>query len=488
MLNDPLAELAGIPGLAGDYARERLENPPLAFEMPEQTEERNIQTAIAQQRAATTASRMKAGDYAQRGIPTYSNDFGEVEAVRDEYGNALTNYNKRSNLGVDSMGNQVQLRWGETGAPKIEDAFAGIPVQVNKTSGEKYQERAGLPRKVVGIDEGIAKVKTARESQNLAAQQDKAVKQAAILAGRKLTLDERKLKLDETEYNVRAKQVAEKYGLKGDEDFDTIEKKVGESFNNEKTGYGSKAANTTNGWFSGDYTPEALALRAKIDQEKAAALNEIRQLRQVGKSMTDRQTQIQTQKQARDAEELAKINAQLGEAQQQGIKIPGQPETPNVIQTEQPAPIGATDVVKPATQQPVEPVERLDPATIPSKEEASKASSSLDKVASAPLDFFDKIKDVKNNWEQLIPFVGGGKELYDIGKIALAANRLREIDKEGGEPGQEDLQMVKAYVDHANKDTTTGYKIASVLSAFTCVCRRACANRGNVYGSGKSSR
>lgn len=76
-----------------------------------------------------------------------------------------------------------------------------------------------------------------------------------------------------------------------------------------------------------------------------------------------------------------------------------------------------------------------------------------------PAGFFEKVKEIKEKPTQLLPFVGSAVDIYEMGKLKFAADRLAK-----DEATEQDLIMLKDYADKANRDTTIGYKILDTLS------------------------
>lgn len=81
------------------------------------------------------------------------------------------------------------------------------------------------------------------------------------------------------------------------------------------------------------------------------------------------------------------------------------------------------------------------------------------------LDYFDKVEDVRENPEQLIPFVAGGAEAVRFARLFAAVNRLEENTGETKQE-QDDLKLLREFVDRSNRDTTFGYKVAAIVSAM----------------------
>jgi len=264
--SDPFSELAGIPGLAGDAERDFRADPPLAFERPEDTAVRQVRTANHVAREVKAAERIKAEDWAQRSIPTYMDPMGGVQPVAGADGAPITNYNKSANVGYDGTGNPVSLRYGASGPPQVEDAFANLPITTDPKTGDQYQKSSALPWRWKGKDPVVA--------DNLAQKEkEKAVVETATALGRKVSLDERQAIHAEKDFKNQWKGITSQYGLTGDEPPEEARRIIAESFNNDTDGYASKAATDKSGWFGEDYNPEALKYRAGLDARKQAAID-----------------------------------------------------------------------------------------------------------------------------------------------------------------------------------------------------------------------
>lgn len=75
------------------------------------------------------------------------------------------------------------------------------------------------------------------------------------------------------------------------------------------------------------------------------------------------------------------------------------------------------------------------------------------------LNFFDKVDDLKDKPQQLVPFVASADDAVKFGGLLSAANRLKE-DK----ATEEDVKLLQAYVDKNSQDTSFGYKVLDTLS------------------------
>lgn len=214
------------------------------------------------------ANRVKAADLASRGIPSFTDAYGDVSPVTDETGAALTHLDKSHGIAYDSAGQPKSVSYDdEFGPPTVKDPFAGIPATTDPKTGNQYQEVKGLPWKWVGVDQAVA-------GQRLQEQKDKALKAESALVGQKLTLDHADLVTAGQEVKGLKKQLTDPLGgvpeLSSPKyqgaDLETVKKGIDEHFN---TLYAAPEANATAGWFGDQLTPEAAALRAKLDQRKA---------------------------------------------------------------------------------------------------------------------------------------------------------------------------------------------------------------------------
>lgn len=318
--SSPFDDLASIPGLGGDAAREQLAASPLPLEMPDDTDRRLTTEALVQQRVQNNLlaqqgqqNRMKAGDFARRSVAFKTTPDGTVTPIADASGAPITDYNKAANVGFDGAGNPVQIRYGVDGPPKVEDAFAGLLPETDRKTGDQYLKRRGLPWQWTGQDPDVV-------AKNLEAEKEKAVGQASQAMGRKLSIEERQLHRDEVEYKARAKAFQKAHGLTGEEDHDTARQQIEANFDAE---YATPDANRTTGWFSDQYDPAAEKMRADIGDRKAKALQEFDALIPAGETIAQRRQQVAAQQAQRDQIETARANAAL----QRAGKVLGLPAT-----------------------------------------------------------------------------------------------------------------------------------------------------------------
>jgi len=96
--------------------------------------------------------------------------------------------------------------------------------------------------------------------------------------------------------------------------------------------------------------------------------------------------------------------------------------------------------------------------------------------------FFDKLKEMTDEPSDildLIPFVAGGKEVVEIGKVAASAYRLDD-----GTATEEDVTRLQEFLQEANKDTTFGYKVLDVVSQMPAFMGEFIATLG-FYAAGR---
>lgn len=219
-------------------------------------------------RVQSAQNRIRAADLADRGIPTFRNASGDVSAITDETGTALSAFDSRHNIAYDSKGQPKQISYAETGPPIVSDPFAKLPSRVNTDTGAIEKSGPGVYRY-----EGQDPTVTAKLAQK---ERDKTLQQQSALLGRKLTLDEHDLITGNKELDESKKSLISQVPTLSDPkyegaDLETVKKGIDEHFNAQ---YAAPEANNTRGWFGKELSPEATALRAKIDADKAKAIAE----------------------------------------------------------------------------------------------------------------------------------------------------------------------------------------------------------------------
>lgn len=300
--DDPFGSQAGATNYAGQLTSEQ-QSPPQVLETPDQTEARVAQQQRQTQQVWQSVQAVKAKDLQTAAIPSYTDVSGTTQPVTDSTGAAVTDYDKKNNVGWDGAGNPVQVKQNVNAPPSVEDAFSDTSVTTDPKTGNQYKIRAGLPWQYQGQDPDLA-------AQALQNDQDKAVSNAASALRRKLTLDERQFHFDSTAAAHQTKALASQFGLDGSEDLAGAQKKISDSFNNTVDGYGSPQANETQGYFgSGPLTPEAQAYRAGIDQKKAAALQQASDLNDTQQDLATRKATLDQQQTQRNALAQMQVDA-----------------------------------------------------------------------------------------------------------------------------------------------------------------------------------
>lgn len=279
-------------------------------------------------RAQATATRLKARDLADRGIPTFREANG-VAPVTDEAGAPLTNYDKAHRIAYDSAGNARSVDYGPTGPPALNDPFANSQVETDEKTGDQYQKRAGLPWKWVGADEGI-------KAERMQTEKDKAVKQEAALLGQKISIQHANLVAGDKEHEIMKKELANEVPTLQDPnlagaDREAILGAIDNHFNSE---YARPEANATNGWFSKDLSPAAQKLRGDIDARKEGAMQKANRLFDIKDEQNQLGSQIDENRRARENEIdtlIAHGRGQTGplDSQMGGRTAPGGIHTPD---------------------------------------------------------------------------------------------------------------------------------------------------------------
>lgn len=294
-----LDDLIDQPGPVGDELRQQRTDPPLPTELPGDTTKRKV-----------VENKIKAEDLASRDIPSFRNAGGDVSAVTDDTGQALTHYDANSGIAYDSKGNPKAISYdGEKGPPSVKDPFAGLPERTDIKTGNKYLVRPGLPWKYVGQDQAVA-----ASVQQTA--EDKAIKAERDLLGRQLTLDEAEHKKLKVEHKRLGEDLSSqvptlldpKYA---DADLPTVKKAIDEHFDSQ---YAAPEANAT-GWFNRELTPDAQNLRTGIDSAKAKAYDSAQKffdLKARGSEITGRIDQSRAQATLNNQQLLAHARGEPG--------------------------------------------------------------------------------------------------------------------------------------------------------------------------------
>jgi hypothetical protein len=275
-------------------------------------------------------NRMRAEDLGARGIPAYRNASGDVSAVTDATGAALSGLDARHGIAYDSQGQAKQISYGESGPPILEDPFAKLPARTDPKTGAVEKYGPGGIYQYLGQDENVtAQIKQADD--------DKATQKQTALLGRKLTLDEHDLNQGTKEKKrLHGELTGQVPGLLDPKfdgaDLPTITKAIDEHFNAE---YAAPEANQSAGWFSKELSPEAQARRADIDARKAKAYDTAQGIFALNDRMTELQGNVETGR----ASERAGVETLL--AHSQGQLGPLDQEQPAAEEAKEPAALSA---------------------------------------------------------------------------------------------------------------------------------------------------
>lgn len=249
----PLDALLGMPGPAGDVQRDFVASAPQPNETPSMTAGRNYQES--QQRARV--QRYRAEDLAKRHVPTSTDTAGNVDAVRDETGAALTQFDSRHGIAYDSTGAPRKLVYGETGGPKMVDPFAGVGITTDEKTGFRYRITPGLPWQNVDQDPDIA-------ARNARKEQAKAVAHEASLNDAVKRADSGVLSNALKEHNQTEKALKDSYYTEPTDDLPAVKAKIKSAFDAETK------ANRPAIFWGGPPDEEIAAKQVEIDARHAA--------------------------------------------------------------------------------------------------------------------------------------------------------------------------------------------------------------------------
>lgn len=296
----PLDELVDLPG--GEAELDPYLNPPLAGELPAQTDKRFVREERRAVRDESRSNTIKAKDLGQRGIPSFINASGDVSEVRDETGAPLTGHDKRHNIAYDSRGEPKLITFGPEGPPILKDPFADLPERTDPKTGQRYKIRAGLPWQWTGEDPEIAQSRAQTDK-------DKLLAKESSLIGRKISLEHADLVSATKDRESIHKGLLSEVPLLQDPkyagaDAATIHTAIDEHYN---TQYGAPEANKRAGWFSKELSPEAAQLRTDLDRKKADAHAGVDQLF----ALNDHITQLGDNVEAGRKRELLATETQL---------------------------------------------------------------------------------------------------------------------------------------------------------------------------------
>jgi hypothetical protein len=488
-MKSPLDDLVASGAETADAVNRQITNPPLPGELPSQQVQREAQEGIVEDRR----NRIKASQLAARGLAPYQNpETGAVAPVTDQTGVPITQFDSNNNIGYDAAGAPVEVSFDPYGNPKTKDPFADLPALTDDKTGDIYKVRKGLPWQWQGRDERIAEARRLEDEQKQLAQTSSAL-------GRKLSLDEHAEKTALAQHDKLAEDLAAKIPvIAGEGSREDKERLLNEHFDSEL-----KGATKTDGFlgFGGNPTEDSIRQQQDIEARRKEALGTLNQIYTIQDEIRARRDAIaESQGQAVSiAEQRLKGSLQaagmdlpedtlrqqaksqvgpttldLGEGE--GSVIPIQ-KTPGQVAAQQrldslrqqgvDVPGSVRDLPKnPTTGEPVVPSN-----IIPGRDEAGNplpdgeyagAARAMEKIEQVPLDFWDKWKDVsQDNPEQLLPYVGSAKEIIELGSVGVAAYKLRS-----GEADQEDLALLKEFVERNSRDTTFMYKVGAVVAAL----------------------
>lgn len=259
-------------------------------------------------------NRMRAEDLQSRGIPTFTDENGDVSAVHDETGSPLSGLDKATGIAYDSKGQPKKINFTtETGPPELSDPFEGLPTTTDKKTGDQYQVAKGLPWRYVGQDRNIVE-------QNQRAEQNKAIRQAASDIGGKLTQSQAEFVQLGKQYGQGLKQMRELVPTLTDPQYegadpDTIMQAIDSHFDEALK---TPEANKKNGWFSSDLSPDAQAERDRIEtarqtaKQKATELFSTAQRQSVLHDQILNDRTVEDQLKTRMADESKRRLAELG--------------------------------------------------------------------------------------------------------------------------------------------------------------------------------
>lgn len=461
-IRTPQDELLQSQTPVGDVTRDA--NVALPGEFPEQTNARVLKEAAA----TRTARVFKAREFAARNIPSFVDQTGEVQAVRDETGAALTGHVPSKNIAFDSSGNPRKLNYGETGAPTLDDPFANLPTKTDKKTGVMTKSIPGVGTQTVGTDAGVA-------ARAALAAENKGISQASTALNQRVSLDARELKAGAKDFETRKSELASLVpGFLGSGDLtpDAANAAIESHFEKLKT---KGAAGKKTGWFGfGDPTEEAKVAQSDIEMQKQAALAKSRELFELQTSLAQRKSALESARAQAAAMAREKSERQLAALREQGFDVPDSVDALPVN------PETGDRVMPPAVQRPKDAQGNVIGTT-----PQANAADMLAKIEATPANKLPPI-DAAEQWAKtegisMVPFLGTAAEISDLGAVGLAAMRLKN-----DEATQEDLALLKDYVDRESRDKTFGAKVVSVLSALPAFAGELAMTAG-IYSIGSKA-
>lgn len=279
-----LQDLVDSTGSAGQYARDVLANAPKVGETPRDTSARQMHESIA-------AGRQNLRDNAAmeaRGIPTQAGADGTFSAITDDTGAPLRDFDKKSGNAWTSLGTAVNVKRDKfNGSPAVvTPAYDAAPAETDPKTGNIYKKPKGLPWQYQGQDAGIV-------ADNSQRAKDKDIAAMARATGAKVSIDAAERVSATHDFKGAQKAfgaVAKRNGLNQEEgfgasiasaiddgDLPTARAAIDGHFD---TLYAAREANAKAGFLGmgKNFTPEAIAIRAALDADKAEAHTHARRM------------------------------------------------------------------------------------------------------------------------------------------------------------------------------------------------------------------
>jgi len=96
--------------------------------------------------------------------------------------------------------------------------------------------------------------------------------------------------------------------------------------------------------------------------------------------------------------------------------------------------------------------------------------------------WLNRVKELRKNPTQLVPFVASGVEIITLGKLMKTAQDLEA----GREIGKDDLLALRDYVSRSQMDTTWGYEVADIISQLVPFAGEF-VTTGGIFSAGKTA-
>ena len=288
------------------------------------------QQAVAQQQSQRKQQNLiRAEDLASRGVPSFKSANGDVSEVKDQNGAPLSNYDRKSGIAWDASGQPkaVNTSVGFGQSPTLDDPFKGVPNVTDSKTGDQYQIRQGLPWKWTGVDQPTADAAKQKAVDKLNQQTAEALGGpiSQIHAGYNAARVAAKQSQQAlTEAGVMPYDATGKPVDFAQMDAGTLQSHIDQQFNQR---YAAPEANE-HGWFGGDLSPTAQALRDQIDADKAKAMDaaqkHVQNMGQV-QQYQDALQRMEAQRQALQGDRLERINQERVAAGLPPVETPGIP-------------------------------------------------------------------------------------------------------------------------------------------------------------------